>query len=498
MRQAALEAPWQALQSLPRALWLPGVITSVGSPAQRLTDIAHWRTALLGGVLPEASIDFGDAPASAPLRAVVGDLQLPSLARETPALAEQVLRTLLWHLDRIVDHQPALSRAAAIERVTEEFRSAWQEEGSGLAHDLALLQQLGHADSMRWDRLRGHLRSRPWRQAQQAAERLAQLPALAELIRRLGRSERAIAAEHIAQVAPAETAAPPVPLRAVHTQLEDAPGEITGIRWSSRIERMLGSEAVMLRHPVLKKLWRARHAEARLLGWQTEALLTDWRADPFARPQGPTAPDRPEALERGPFILCLDTSGWMRGAPEQIAKAVAIAAVRAAHEGARGCRLIAFGGPDELVERDLGPGPEGLEALMDLMAQSFDGGTDVQAPIEAAIERVHDARWRGADLLIVSDGEFGCVPHTLQRLDDARARFGLRVQGVLVGDRETMGLLEVCDQIHWVRDWRRLDEREHGAALGGFSPVHSKSLTALYFPNALSPRASRHHADPGS
>ena len=44
----------------------------------------------------------------------------------------------------------------------------------------------------------------------------------------------------------------------------------------------------------------------------------------------------------------------------------------------------------------------------------------------------------------------------------------------------------------------RLDEREHGAALGGFSPVHSKSLTALYFPNALSPRASRHHADPGS
>jgi hypothetical protein len=27
----------------------------------------------------------------------------------------------------------------------------------------------------------------------------------------------------------------------------------------------------------------------------------------------------------------------------------------------------------------------------------------------------------------------------------------------------------------------------------GFTPVHSKSLTALYFPNALSPRASRHH-----
>ena len=41
---------------------------------------------------------------------------------------------------------------------------------------------------------------------------------------------------------------------------------------------------------------------------------------------------RPEALERGPIILCLDTSGSMHGAPENIAKAVVIAALRVAHE----------------------------------------------------------------------------------------------------------------------------------------------------------------------
>jgi uncharacterized protein with von Willebrand factor type A (vWA) domain len=493
MTDDALDAPWHGLAPLPRALWLPGVITSVGAPARRLADIERWQRALLAGELPSADADFGDAAASLPLRAVVGELALPALARGTPALAEQILRTLLWHLDRIVDHQPALSRASAIERVATEFREAWQEEGAGLEQDLALLQDLGHAAALRWDQLRGHLRSRPWQLAQQAAARLAELPALAELIRKLGRAERSLAAEAAPRAVPTERSLPPVPLRAVLTQLQDAPGEITGIRWSARIERMLGSEAVMLRHPVLKKLWRARHAEARLLSWQTEALLTDWRVDPLAPAGGPAATEPAEALERGPFILCLDTSGSMRGAPEHIAKAVAIAAVRAAHEQARACRLIAFGGPGEVIEHDLGRGAEGLQALMALMAQSFDGGTDVQAPIEAAIQRVHDARWRGADLLIVSDGEFGCVPQTLQRLDDARARFGLRVQGVLVGDRETMGLLEVCDHIHWVRDWRRLDDGERSAGLGGFSPVHSKSLTALYFPNALSERAARHH-----
>jgi uncharacterized protein with von Willebrand factor type A (vWA) domain len=154
--------------------------------------------------------------------------------------------------------------------------------------------------------------------------------------------------------------------------------------------------------------------------------------------------------------------------------------------------VIAFGGPGELLERDLGQGASGLEAMLDLMGQGFDGGTDVQAPIERAVASVHEARWRSADLLIVSDGEFGCTPQTLAQLDDARARFGLRVQGVLVGDRETLGLLETCDAIHWVRDWRRHADAAQGADAQGFSPVHSKSLTALYFPGALSSRAARH------
>jgi hypothetical protein len=56
---------------------------------------------------------------------------------------------------------------------------------------------------------------------------------------------------------------------------------------------------------------------------------------------------------------------------------------------------------------------------------------------------------------------------------------GLRVQGVLIGDRETLGLLEVCDHIFSVRDWRRFGGQQVD------SPVHTPALTALYFPGAL-------------
>jgi hypothetical protein len=59
------------------------------------------------------------------------------------------------------------------------------------------------------------------------------------------------------------------------------------------------------------------------------------------------------------------------------------------------------------------------------------------------------------------------------------------------------GLLEVCDHIHWEREWRRFADGEQGVDTRRFSPVHSSSLTALYFPNALSPRAAKHHAAAG-
>ena len=483
-----LDAPYDRLDALPRELWLPSLVTAVGDAAQRLTDLKDWLAALDRGELPAPPADFGDAATLAPMREAVGALDLPTLCAGTSALAQQVLRTMLWHLDRIADMQPRLTRRAAVATAAQGFREEWMLQKSGWEEMLALMQGLGDLAQLSWDELRGVLTSREWREAQRISAMLAHLRVLTELIRALGRNQ------HQPERRPAPNPQPRpqherLPLRERETRLPDAPGEVMGIRHSDRIERMLGSEAAQIRHPVLHKLWRARLAESRLLTYESEALLQERVPDPGARIREQAAAPRPEALERGPIILCLDTSGSMKGAPETIAKAVALEALRVAERERRRCLLVAFGGPGELVERELGAHRDGLRALLDLMGQGFDGGTDVQTPIEHAIARVRSARWRSADLLIVSDGEFGCTAATLAQLDAARAELGLRVQGILVGDRETLGLLEVCDHIHWLRDWRRFEgpvpQRE------AFVPVHSQSLTALYFPNALSPRAAR-------
>lgn len=62
----------------------------------------------------------------------------------------------------------------------------------------------------------------------------------------------------------------------------------------------------------------------------------------FLRPQV-----RPTA-DRGPILLCVDTSGSMRGARETVAKSLALECMRAAREQERGCYVFAFSGPQEV------------------------------------------------------------------------------------------------------------------------------------------------------
>ncbi|RZS56747.1 VWA domain-containing protein [Sphaerotilus mobilis] len=483
----ALDAPYAPLDLQSRELWLPAIVNSAGQTARRIDHLAPWVAALEAGRLPLPEHDFGDPHALLPMRSAIATLGLPTLCVGVPALVLQVLRTLFWSLDRIVDLQPALSREAAIARVTADFVAEWTVQTQGWRDELALLRGLGDLAHLRWDEIQGLLRSREWQEAQRLSALLAHLQPLVELIRQLGRTE------HDPAAPPADTTdADPTTLRLAmrtrETLLPGAPGELTGIHRSGRLDRLLGSEAAQIRHRVLHRLWRARLAEASLLTYDSQGVLHERVVDPTAH-QPEAARTLRAPRQRGPIILCVDTSGSMQGAPEKIAKAVVLEALRTAQREQRGCLLIAFGGQGEMVTRELQAGRAGLDAMLELIGMGFDGGTDVQTPIEHAIDRVHQARWRSADLLIVSDGEFGCVPATLERLDQARAELGLRVQGILIGDRETMGLLETCDAIHWLRDWRRFESSQ--PLREATVPVHTASLTALYFPNALSARAAR-------
>jgi len=480
---APADRPYHHLADLARELWRWSVVCSAGATDQRLAQLGRWHDALLDGRLPDGQHHLGDPEAMAPLCCLIAELELPTLTRGNASLTRQLLQSLLWHLDSLIDSPAAETREQAIARMTGEFRENWTLQRQGWEEAMSLLKSLGDLSHLHWDELKGQLSRREWAEARRIGSLLERLPELGRFIEGVGR--RALDAH----LPPAHTAQPQRPShdRAAPRPTDDdrrspEPTAVDGVHRSRAIARMTGSESLNLTHPVLRRLWRARFAEAQLLSYDDRAR----QPSPRPRPQAEGAAARRQRTPAGlgPMIVCLDTSGSMQGAPENVAKACVLQALRSAHSGQRPCQLLAFGGPGELLERPLTPDAAGLDALLDLMGQAFDGGTDVQTPIERAIERVQQQGWQDADVLIVSDGEFGLTSATLDRLRQAKERLSLRVHGILIGDRETIGLAEICDTLHWVRDWRR-----YGAATGtaaeGFSPVHSRSLTAMYFPNAI-------------
>ncbi|MEZ5640164.1 MAG: VWA domain-containing protein [Burkholderiaceae bacterium] len=483
-RAAAANAPFHHLHALPRALWQAALVCSSGATDRRLPDLSCWQRALQAGRLPDAGRDWGDPDACAALRGAITDLDLCALTQGSAAMARQVLGVMLWHLDRLVDRPAAQSRDAAIDHMVQAFRAEWATQRQDWEQVLALFKSLGDLAHLNWDTLQGRLDSRGWREAQRIGAVLDTVPELARFIDAVGRAHRRDDLPPAADPRPRIDAARQPVAVAITTELLDQPSEVRGVKRSGQLARMLASEAAMVRHPVLARLWRARFAEQQLLTYEDAALATQWRLQADTRTPAPVAmPQAP--VGQGPMLVCLDTSGSMRGAPENVAKACVLQALRTAHASGRACRLLAFGGSGELLEQELALTPQGLDTLLALMDQSFDGGTDVQTPLERAIARVQEEAFALADILIVSDGEFGVTPATLDALRRSKKTLGLRVHGILIGDRETIGLLEVCDQIHWVRAWRRYATAADQAYADGFSPVHSRSLTAMYFPNAI-------------
>ena len=480
----AHNAPFHLLAEVAPGLWQPALVCSSGATARRLADLPSWERALQSGCLPESSVDMGDAQACTALRGEIAQLDLCGLTQDSAAMAAQVLRMMLWHLDRLIDRPDDETRSSAIARMAADFRAEWATQRQDWEQVLMLFKSLGELAHMRWDTLQGHLQSRGWNEARRIGAVLDTLAELTRFIDAVGRAERRQDMPPAAQPQPHCDAARPLATVAISTHLADQPSEVRGVKRSGQLARMLASEASMIGHPVLRRLWRARFAEQQLLTYEDAALLTQWQLRPdTTRPVHAMVQN--EALGRGPMLVCLDTSGSMRGAPENVAKACVLQVLRSAHANARACRLMAFGGAGELIEQELALTPAGLDNLLALMEQSFGGGTDVQTPLERAVTLVDGAQWALADILIVSDGEFGVTPATLESLRQCKKALGLRVHGILIGDRETIGLLEVCDQLHWVRAWRRYATASADAYADGFSPVHSRSLTALYFPNAI-------------
>jgi uncharacterized protein with von Willebrand factor type A (vWA) domain len=482
----ALESPLKSLDDLPRNLWLQSIINSVGGLPSRLEGIASLRQNLLVGNVPEPSIaPWPVGPLSVPILHALRNLGLAHYCHGSEALTHQVMQSLLWHTDRMIDLLDELDATAAAAKIAEAFSADWQMRSDVLRDIHYIFDDLGSLAGLdNWDSSKGLLRTEGRETLLRIRKLLEDMPEIRKVVRSLGRARPTDEVD--------TTRPPSVPLMEKQRQLvaetreirlPEAASETRGTKLSGNINRMLPSESVWLMHPRLRLAWSARLIERTLMTYEDDdkALQTVWVEQTQWQPSQVTKPEN--KWEMGPLIVCVDTSGSMQGGREQVAKAVVLEAMRLANLQKRPCYLYAFSGPGEVIERNLALDTDGLESVIEFLSQAFHGGTDISDPIERAVKKIHEADWQLADLIIASDGEFSVTLDVEQSVKVARDSLGLRVQGILINQRDTPGMKQICSGIFRFDQWQRYASIDAGTA-------SRKTFTETYFPNALNPPGS--------
>ena len=135
--------------------------------------------------------------------------------------------------------------------------------------------------------------------------------------------------------------------------------------------------------------------------------------------------------EKGPMVVCLDTSGSMHGQPELIAKAIVLYLSTQAMKTKRPIYLINFS--THLTALHLNHA-RGLDQLIHFLSQSFHGGTDILPAIQHALDMLAEPQFQNADVVVVSDFIMGQMDEALMQRIDSHKQQGNGFYAVAIGN----------------------------------------------------------------
>ena len=172
--------------------------------------------------------------------------------------------------------------------------------------------------------------------------------------------------------------------------------EIVGVHESNDLNQLVSSEASLLSDPDTELLFLKRYADKNLLTFRYE----DQKLVKSQNVQSEIH-QRVREKEKGPFIICVDTSESMFGRPEQIAKVLCLGILKMAARENRRAYLINFSTGIETL--DLFDIANSINEIAKFLRMSFYGGTDISLPLYEAIRQLKSQQYEDADVLVISD-----------------------------------------------------------------------------------------------
>lgn len=204
-------------------------------------------------------------------------------------------------------------------------------------------------------------------------------------------------------------------------------GNIIGLEFSNDVNRIFPSELALLMNEETELLFYKKFAEKKLMSFSYGKKATG------------------EKQEKGPAIICIDTSGSMNGEPEDIAKSLSLFILLECIKEKRSCYIISFSVSIEWLDLT-NIGDKGvLNKFLNFLRHSFHGGTDFEPCLNHALEILENKSFKNADVLVISDFCVGDFSNDFLQKIAKQKSLDTRFFSLLVG-RKFDGNQEVINQ----------------------------------------------------
>ena len=221
--------------------------------------------------------------------------------------------------------------------------------------------------------------------------------------------------------------------------------DIVGITEGNNLNALLPMEYCFLSDAALEPFFYRRYAEKKLAVFDAMSRQVERVA-----PSPHAGRDLRRNASRGPFVVCVDTSGSMAGEQrELLSKAIVLSLALVADKLNRPCRVVLFSDQAEVIE--LENLYADLALLETFLCGSFRGGSDMACALKDSVEALLREDFRYADLLWVSDFEMEPLPPMwVQYVEELKQR-GMRLYAVAFGHRAEASYLRQADRV-WRAD----------------------------------------------
>ncbi len=225
--------------------------------------------------------------------------------------------------------------------------------------------------------------------------------------------------------------------------------DLVGVHESDDLSSLLPSETAFLSDPNLQTIFFKKFAEKKLqtFEYQSKTLINK---DIDSKNKNIKTKEN----GKGPFIICVDTSGSMHGTPEIVAKTLCFALLKMAIQQNRKCFLISFSTQIETL--NLTDFSNAIEKLLQFLAMSFYGGTEAAPSVNEALKQLETTEYKNADVLMISD--FVMPPFdelTKQKIKKAKGN-QTKFHSLVIGNSQNKRLIADFDN-NWIYDPNNAD-----------------------------------------